>query len=355
VTKTGKNTRRLSSADRRKNQTTTRRRVFLLLGGTIFGLLIASVVGELAIRYSLAREFEAKVHQFNESDGFHYEIVPSERVGYRLKPDQQIEAKPGIVYTINPDGFRQGNDDVWDDGNTRILFVGDSFTFGWGVNDKETFPAVAERLLREQMVQVDCLNLGVIGYNLTQYKSIVAEGLKRFDPKLVVVTVYVNDAEPTNLGLVPRPPTESFQDVCFWSWHELAFQWDWPNRKRVETDALISFRTDNPKRRDARTAFSDIALSCKESDVQLLIVSAPLVLNSDFQGRYKYVPVQTIFQHWADDAGVTCIDLREAILASDHPPEDFVIPNDGHFSVDGNKFVAGLIADWALSVLKISK
>lgn len=321
-----------------------RKKLGLAVFGTTVGLALTMVVGEIAIRMSLMREFRQKVQQFNASAGFEYAITPDEAIGYRLKPDQTIRPKPGIAYTINAQGFR-GSPVVEkrDPKVPCILFIGDSFTFGYGVNDDETFPAISERLLRDSGTEAECLNLGVTGYNLANYRAALAENLKLFDPDAVVVTVYLNDAEPTNRGVVPRDPRESFRDVWFWSRHELASQWDWPHRKRIDEDPLISFSEGHPKRRDARRAFREIVELCEEAGVTLLFVSAPLVWRSDFSGDYKYAPVQRAFRDWAGELGAPLVDVRDAVLKSGRPAEGLVIPNDGHFNLQGNEFVAGLI------------
>lgn len=325
----------------------------LILGGAWFGLFIAIAVGEIAIRISLSRAFQEKVRQFNESDGYEYALDPSSPIGYRLKPGHVIQPGKGLKYTINAQGFRGAVvPEVRSGDGARILFIGDSFTFGYGVGDESTFPAIAQRLLRASGMDAECVNLGVIGYNLAHYRESLLENIERFHPDVVVVNVYVNDAEPTHPGVVPVNPRESFKDVWFWSYHELASQWGWSHRKRIEEDALISFGANHPKRRDARRAFADIVQACSSSKVELLVTSTPLVLESDFATDYKYERVGQLFKEWAHEFGAPLLDLRDEILESGGDPGSLVIPNDGHYSARGNHFVASRIVDRIRPLLK---
>ena len=74
-------------------------------------------------------------------------------------------------------------------GKQRILVLGDSFAWGFGVGQEEMFAKVLERMLGD----VEVINAGVSGYGTDQellwYK---AEGV-RYNPDLVIIDVCGND------------------------------------------------------------------------------------------------------------------------------------------------------------------
>jgi len=76
----------------------------------------------------------------------------------------------------------------------RILFLGDSCTFGYGVARDETFVEVAESLIRKTYGRpVECINAGVPGYTIFQgYRYLLTEGLD-YRPDLVVLSFGLND------------------------------------------------------------------------------------------------------------------------------------------------------------------
>jgi hypothetical protein len=58
----------------------------------------------------------------------------------------------------------------------RILVIGDSLTFGWGVNDPETFCALVESTLNDgkKMHRVEVVNGGVSGYTTRQERVLLS-------------------------------------------------------------------------------------------------------------------------------------------------------------------------------------
>lgn len=71
----------------------------------------------------------------------------------------------------------------------RILVVGDSFPFGWGVLDQETFSAQLE----SRNPDAEVINTGVPGYGIDQmYLSYLNLGMK-FQPDVVLVGLYPED------------------------------------------------------------------------------------------------------------------------------------------------------------------
>ncbi len=81
-------------------------------------------------------------------------------------------------YTLNkPEGIK------------RIVVIGDSFTWGLGVNDDEIY---TERL-ESMLPNTEVINLGVVGYNTVQETIYFQrEGIK-YDPDILIIQFYSND------------------------------------------------------------------------------------------------------------------------------------------------------------------
>ena len=71
----------------------------------------------------------------------------------------------------------------------RILFLGDSNTFGIRVPLEKTFALQLETLLPGTR----SLNLGVPGYSSLQGKQLLARHLAALDPEVVVIAFHYND------------------------------------------------------------------------------------------------------------------------------------------------------------------
>lgn len=79
------------------------------------------------------------------------------------------------------------------DGFLRIATLGDSFTFGYGANDDDTYPAALEVRLKPKNVEViNAANAGTgTGEQALWYESWV----KNFHPNVVILTVTSNDVD----------------------------------------------------------------------------------------------------------------------------------------------------------------
>ncbi|HYE86385.1 MAG TPA: hypothetical protein VEA16_08515 [Vicinamibacterales bacterium] len=155
---------------------------------------LSLIAAEVALRtVSPRRTFDvlagAYPAMFNASD-----VMP-----YRLRPNYQgrlatSEFDTGI--RINSLGYRGPEFAVAKGRARRILVIGDSFTFGWGVNDDETYPARLQRLLPARMgsQQVEVINAGFAAcYSPdTYYLYLKNEGLA-LNPDAIVVGLFVGN------------------------------------------------------------------------------------------------------------------------------------------------------------------
>ena len=88
-------------------------------------------------------------------------------------------------------------------GTTRIMIVGDSFTFGDGVKATETYPfKLQQKLQAQQDGQFQVINLGIMGLNtdqealiLTRQNPYFGEPVLTLKPDLVILTFSVDDIE----------------------------------------------------------------------------------------------------------------------------------------------------------------
>jgi len=77
----------------------------------------------------------------------------------------------------------------------RVLALGDSCTFGVGVEDGETWPARLSRLLRAEGIDAEVINAGVPGYTAFQGKRFLETRGLALEPDLVLVPFGFNDID----------------------------------------------------------------------------------------------------------------------------------------------------------------
>jgi GDSL-like Lipase/Acylhydrolase family len=121
----------------------------------------------------------------------------SERYGQVLYPSTVMVAEaPGqwrFTYTTSEYGFRAPTVPVssrYDLPN--VVVIGDSYSFGIGVDDGQEYPAVLAQLLAGQ---ANVVNLGVPGYGLTQEIRLYYEFGRSFEPAIVLLQFSNNDPD----------------------------------------------------------------------------------------------------------------------------------------------------------------
>jgi len=109
---------------------------------------------------------------------------------------------------INALGFRDRERDVSKGaGMRRVLVLGDSVAWGWGVNDGERF---SDRLEQQLGPGVEVLNLAVPGYGSDQSLWNLEQRGWDFDPDLVLYCFVINDILESELDRYAGMPKPRF-------------------------------------------------------------------------------------------------------------------------------------------------
>lgn len=99
---------------------------------------------------------------------------------------------------INSDGFRGRDYTLEKPENTfRIIVLGDSFTFGFGLDIEKTFPYIFEEMLNRgfSKTHYEVLNFGLPGANTAVEVNFLKEKGLKYDPDLVIIGFLHNDDE----------------------------------------------------------------------------------------------------------------------------------------------------------------
>lgn len=113
--------------------------------------------------------------------------------GWTLKPNLRDIPFRGALVSSNARGIRGKRDYELEKpaGVTRIVVLGDSFTFGEEVGDEETFAFHLERMIPNSEV----LNLGIHGYGHDQMLLYLKEEGVRYRPDIVLLGFMPDDME----------------------------------------------------------------------------------------------------------------------------------------------------------------
>ncbi|MFH2019928.1 MAG: hypothetical protein ABIJ34_00800 [archaeon] len=100
---------------------------------------------------------------------------------------QYIEPLENLDYRETPD---------YEKHDYTIVVIGDSFTYGYGINFSDTYSEILESMIKaRRKIDVKIVNLGYPSFNIGEiYYILKTEGIK-YDPDLIIYSYYPNDPE----------------------------------------------------------------------------------------------------------------------------------------------------------------
>jgi hypothetical protein len=116
-------------------------------------------------------------------------MQPSSVLGY-----QHVPLLRDRTIRINSHGLRDREFSYEKpEGVKRVLGIGDSFTFGYGVNLDNCYLKQLERRLNRNGDKWEVINAGVSGYSMWQYLAYFEHYGYRYEPDLVTIGIYFDD------------------------------------------------------------------------------------------------------------------------------------------------------------------
>jgi hypothetical protein len=160
-------------------------RWLLLLGSALVGVVAAEMILRLS-RPGIRQPFQVRATIESERGKF-CEYHPL--LGWAAKPDVE-----GVLRSIDVEhrvlqnrwGFRGKAHPEERTGRPRVLVLGDSFVWGYGVEEGQLFTDLLER---ESVPPIEVINLGVSGYGTDQELLLWREQGRRFRPDVVLLVV----------------------------------------------------------------------------------------------------------------------------------------------------------------------
>jgi lysophospholipase L1-like esterase len=234
----------------------------------------------------------------------------------------------GVDVSTNSVGFRDREFSIEKSaGSKRIMALGDSLVFGWGVAQDETIPKVMEQTLNKESGPCEVINTGVGNYNTSMEVELFKSTGLAFNPDIVVLVFYVNDAEPT--ASISRVGYALKKHSLL-----LALFFDNYFRARGKFDARFNwldyysslYAPDAPALGENRRALRELAGICRERNIKLVMASYPEL------HQLKDYPLKIATDYiagMASECGALFVDLLPCL--QDYSPESlWVSGEDAH-------------------------
>jgi lysophospholipase L1-like esterase len=332
-----------------------------------------------------------------------FKLVPSATLHHENPRNASISDNTGVMVHTNPDGLRtRWTRESFRTQRERIVVMGDSFTFGLGVEDDESVPANLQDVLRERLEREDVgvLNAGVISYSPFIQREVFREVVSHYAPTLTILMLDLGDvgddykyAQTALPGDDPARPRFDVEESHYHPEREVAllklaapilvpFQRPFDVVRRfqprrmpaagylkfevaidgvVETDRSFILRHPLEKTRpyfEATLSYvREIAREARAVGSEFVLVVPPRYFQwsdrecpkdwaahmRDLDEPHEYAYFE-FFDEVAHEVDFPIKSLLPEFRATDKFP--LVFENDAHWNPDGNRFVAEAIADY---------
>lgn len=246
----------------------------------------------------------------------------------------------------------------------RVLVLGDSYAFGWGVDDTSGFVRLLETALRREFPgsPVECINGGLPGFSIYQQIRMLEFVRKRTRIHAVVATISLAN-DPVDEKRIRRFAPDDLEDFSYNVRDPASGTARLIAASRLLTlinqrtaSLQFSFINTSGECRDlAVESLTRLADTCREADLPLVWVIVPRAQEIRPRGYwYRALNGATDrmrghFLELAADLRVPTVDLKP-FLASVQAREEAYLPADAHWNEVGHQAVARTLLPVVLDI-----
>jgi lysophospholipase L1-like esterase len=160
------------------------------------GALLFASVASLALLEGAVRALDLMgISYYEESKRYHLEKIADRELIYAHRPDWSTEYQ-SVAVSFNALGHRDDPLPARRQDELRILLLGDSVAFGWGVAQDAVFAARLEEILGDELERpVVVVNTGVGSYNTVQQRAVLERHGETLAPDLLLLLYVYNDVQ----------------------------------------------------------------------------------------------------------------------------------------------------------------
>ena len=306
----------------------------------LVGVVLGAIVLELATRYILddGMNFDIEMWKYARDlkQKSEYAEIGHEHVANRSG------IYMGVPVSINSTGLRDRDYPlIKPNSSLRIIMLGDSLTFGWGVRAEDTPSKLLEARLNSQAGhrKFEVINAGIGNYNSSMEVHAFMRKWSTLKPDLVILNYFINDAEPTprrreNI-LLERSAAAVYIAAGIDKLKRQYFgKSDWHSYySGLYSDDAEAWSIN-------KRAIVDLIVYCKRNNIRIMIANYPELHELN---PYPFEHVTAAVRSIARSANVPFVDLLASV--KDFAPETlWVSPTDAHPEKKANDAFAEEIA-----------
>ncbi len=267
---------------------------------------------------------------------------PNPLIGHHHAPDSEATLM-GVSVRINSDGFRDDEYSVSRGPKRRVVFLGDSLTFGWGVEKEETFEHLLERdFSRREPTEV--INLGIGNYNTTQEVNLFLDKGLKYKPDQVVLFYFINDAEP-----MPRkarfPGLGNYRIITFYWSRIKALKSRFADTPSFKEFYSAIYSDEAAGWAKTKAAFHALRDSSAKEGFDLKVVLLPELHQLE---PYTFSKEHRKVVGFLRSIGIETIDLADSFRSVKDPPSLWVALDDAHPNARAHELIAKYSLDFLM-------
>jgi len=332
-----------------------RQNILIDIVALLGAVLLCCIAMELTLRVVFARSLDFSMEMWKYAVALK-QPVANPRLSFVHIPNRSAFLM-GVPVSINSQGLRDGEyPQVKPPHVYRILMLGDSTTFGWGVREEDTSAKFLERKLNahlpSQYDKAEVINAGVGNYDTVQEVTYYETRGRNFHPDLVILMFFINDPEPVPVekkgflmdnSYLLAFSINRFDEILRF----MGLRPDWRQYyKSLYNDHRPGFQA-------CKQALGDFATSTRNDGASALVAILPELhrINGDsypFKAEHQKIKDILAVEH------VPVVELIDGL--KDHGPEEelWVTPKDSHPDAKANDLISDQLEKWILANLKSS-
>ncbi|MDY7035255.1 MAG: GDSL-type esterase/lipase family protein [Thermodesulfobacteriota bacterium] len=280
---------------------------------------------------------------------------PSHILGYQLVPSLR-----GRKIQINSHGLRD-RERSWEKPSSinRILGLGDSFTFGYGVNLEDCYLKQLEGLLNYDKTEWDVINAGVVGYDMWQYLAYFEHYGYLYHPDLVTIGVYFNDFYGNPSHEEAPPQIQRYRSLSSLSLvnfvrncfdiliHRYRYLQDasWLRSLEDRREYILNGKRNFVLRgeaapelyREFEARLRTITILASEHGARVLVILIPDVVQLNY---IELQGINHILKQICDRCNVDYLDITPFFESVKDIKDLYMLPQDAHTSPAGHRIIA---------------
>lgn len=338
------------------------------LRGCLGRLLL--LIGPLGAAFSLAEVVlrvggpEAVEERPAATDRKWLALIPSAELGWAFPADTSGTFKSSGRHTpvsANSWGLR-GPEVATEVSHRRVLMLGDSYTFGWGMADSSGFVRLLEKRLNQDAPDqpVEFINGGLPGFSIYQQIRMLQFVRERTEIHAVVATISLAN-DPIDEKRIRRFAPDRLAEFSY----DLRDP-DSGTARLIAASRVLSLidertthlqfsliNTGNESRDLAEESLRNLESACREAGLPLVWVIVPRaqeIRGGSFWKQSLNGATNRLRKHFlglADELDVTAVDLKP-VLEKVQTSEETYLPRDSHWNEAGHRAVADAIVPFLI-------